>query len=130
MSKVFQNRRIAAVVLLLCSAAGAQTTTRLATSDVRLELSAGKSAPRLISVAGKSQPEWKNQSEETLPSSVTTHDAAVAIGWEFRPKLSIADAHRVEFVYESTAPHLRLHWRWEARAGFGPIEHSITDENL
>ncbi len=34
------------------------------------------------------------------------------------------------FVYESAHPHLRLRWQWEARAGFGPLEHRITIENL
>jgi len=127
---VFQNSRIAVFALLLTSAAGAQTTARLATGDVRLELSAGKSAPRLVSIAGASQPEWKNQSKEPLPASVTVNGATVPLIWELQPKSSITDAHRVEVVYESKSPHLRLHWRWEARANFGPIEHTITVENL
>jgi len=130
MAKVFQNSRIAVFALLLTSAAGAQTTARLATGDVRLELSAGKSAPRLVSIAGASQPEWKNQSKEPLPASVTVNGATVPLIWELQPKSSITDAHRVEVVYESKSPHLRLHWRWEARANFGPIEHTITVENL
>lgn len=127
---MFQNSRIAVFALLLTSAAGAQTTARLATGDVRLELSAGKSAPRLVSIAGASQPEWKNQSKEPLPASVTVNGATVPLIWELQPKSSITDAHRVEVVYESKSPHLRLHWRWEARANFGPIEHTITVENL
>jgi alpha-galactosidase len=34
------------------------------------------------------------------------------------------------FVYESSRPHLRLKWEWDARAAFGPVEHHTTIENL
>ena len=34
------------------------------------------------------------------------------------------------YVYESAKPHLRLEWEWQARASFGPIEHTVTVTNL
>ena len=40
------------------------------------------------------------------------------------------DAQHVEFVYESSEPHVQLRWQWRARAHFGPIEHSIQVVNL
>jgi alpha-galactosidase len=129
-TKLLRNRRFAFCILLLSSALSAQTTARLATSDVRVELSAGRSAPRLMQIAGPAHPEWKNRSEETLPASVTVNGANIPVTWQLQAKSGVTDAHRVEFVYESNTPHLRLHWRWEARAGFGPVEHTITVENL
>ncbi|HEY1985630.1 MAG TPA: alpha-galactosidase [Terracidiphilus sp.] len=54
----------------------------------------------------------------------------VPILWKLKNALGLADAHRVVFVYEAAHPRLRLSWIWEARAGFGPIEHRITVENL
>ena len=36
-----------------------------------------------------------------------------------------SDVHKVEFVYESAKPHLRLSWQWVARADAGPVEHRI-----
>ena len=102
----------------------------LATSDERISLVAGDHAPRLIHLAGHSGEVWDNESEETLPTSVTIGGASIPIAWSYKPKLSTVDAHHVAFVYESTQPHLRLRWEWEARAAFGPIEHHITVENL
>jgi hypothetical protein len=32
--------------------------------------------------------------------------------------------------FGSATPHLSLKWKWKARAAFGPIEHTITVENL
>jgi hypothetical protein len=128
-----QDLGIAASLLLLSyasCAAVAQTTARLATSDVGLELRAGKTAPRLERIAGSAQAVWNNQSDESLPASVEVDGANVAVTWELQAKSGTSDAHRVEFVYESAHPHLRLHWVWQARAGFGPVEHTIKVENL
>lgn len=65
-----------------------------------------------------------------LPSSVEENGATTSITWHLKPALGSADARHVVFVYESEQPHLRLLWKWEARAGFGPMEHTITVENL
>jgi hypothetical protein len=105
-------------------------TTVVTTSDERITLVAGAHAPRFTRLSGHSGFAWNNESEETLPSSVTVDSASVPIAWSLNPKLSSFDAHHVAFVYESTQPHLRLHWQWEVRANFGPVEHRITLENL
>jgi hypothetical protein len=102
----------------------------LKTSDVRIEVSAGVSAPRLIVLAYRTHSSWRNQQEETLPSSVEINGASVPVSWRLRPRLGRADAQHVVFVYESSQPHLRLLWQWEARATFGPVEHRVTVENL
>jgi len=106
------------------------STAVLATSDERISLVAGDRAPRLIHLADHSGAVWHNESDETLPTSVTIDSASIPVVWSFKPELSTVDAHHVSFVYESTQPHLRLRWQWVARASFGPIEHHITVENL
>lgn len=106
------------------------STAELATSDERLSLVGGDHAPRLTRLVSHSGAVWQNQSDETLPTSVTISNASIPIVWSFKPELASVDAHHVAFVYESTQPHLRLSWEWEAPASFGPIEHHITVENL
>jgi len=55
---------------------------------------------------------------------------SVPVSWKLVPELTKANEHAVEFVYDSAKPHLRVFWRWEARAGFGPVEHQISVRNL
>jgi hypothetical protein len=122
-------------VAIYSGCAIAQTSLRssaavLRTTDESIALVAGTHAPRLTRLAGRTGNIWHNESEETLPTSVTVDNASIPVVWSFRPKLSTVDAHHVAFVYESTQPHLRLRWQWDARADFGPIEHHITVENL
>jgi len=105
-------------------------TATLATTDESLTLTAGGHSPKLVSLSGHAGSLWQNESEEVLPPSVDINGAPVPVTWTFQPKLASVDAHHVVFVYESAQPHLRLRWQWEARAGFGPIEHRITVENL
>jgi alpha-galactosidase len=44
--------------------------------------------------------------------------------------MDTSDPRHVVFVYEAEKPHLRLRWEWQARTGFGPVEHRIVIENL
>ncbi len=129
---------VAAVLLSVCivPASPAQisqanpTPVVIQTTDIRLELMAGMQAPTLVSLSQRDAV-WQNGIDETLPSSVSMDDATIPIHWSLRPELTSIDSHRrIVFVYESAQPHLRLQWEWEARAGFGPIEHRIRIENL
>lgn len=126
----------AAIVIVLalafcaCASESRAQSVVLGTSDARIEVSAGIHAPRLVSLAKIGGSAWRNRQEETLPASVEIDGATVPVTWHLRPELGTADSHRVVFVYQSTAPQLRLDWQWEARAGFGPLEHRIVVENL
>jgi len=100
------------------------------TSDVSLELTAGPKAPKLLRISALRSSIWNNTIEEGLPSSIEVDGSAVLIQWTLKPELAKVEPHRVVFVYESTRPHLRLYWQWDARASFGPVEHSIQIENL
>ena len=119
-----------AVLPLSGQASGSRNSAVLATSDIRLELSAGQSAPKLNRLVNPNGTAWNNELEEKLPTTIEVEGAETSITWRLRPELGASDSHRVVFVYESAKPHLRLRWQWEARAGFGPVEHVITIENL
>ena len=101
-------------------------------SSVKVTLRAGDHAPRIESIGGGQDNAWSNTEDETLPSSVEIDGAPVSVTWLLKPDLGRVDAgkRKVEFVYESAEPHLRLSWIWEARADFGPVEHRIDVENL
>jgi hypothetical protein len=123
---------------VLCSAVAAFShgqpshpkATVLRTADVQITLDSAGADPRLISLVRKGATDWDNDQGESLPESVEVHGATTPVHWRLKSSLCQADAEHVLFVYESTEPHLRLSWRWEARARFGPIEHRISIENL
>lgn len=125
---------ILAAALSAPGAAQAQTLysyqVMLQTSDVRMDCLAGIHSPRLIGIKGRGDTPWRNLQAETLPANVEVGGVSTAVVWQFRRDLSNADAHHITLVYESLKPHLRLLWIWVARAGFGPLEHSIKVENL
>lgn len=120
-----------ALVLWACAPAYARdATASLATSDIRVELAAGRTAPVLKQLVNPNGSAWRNEQSESLPASVEVDGVTTPVTWRLKPELGSADAHHVEFVYECARPHLRLHWKWQARAAFGPVEHSIVIENL
>ncbi len=102
----------------------------LSTFDAHLELRAGEHAPALLSIKGRDDAAWRNQHAETLPTSVEEDGVAVPVSWLLKPALGSKDASGVVYVYESEKPHLRLRWKWAARATSGPFEHTVLIENL
>jgi hypothetical protein len=133
-----RNVIVFAAGMLVCTASLLQAqrsksgdlTALLNTSDVRIKVSAGSYAPRLESMTGQAANVWRNSCEEPLPASIEIQGTQIPLTWHLTPQLTTIDTHHVEFVYESSEPHLLLRWRWEARANFGPIEHHTTLENL
>ena len=131
----FRKLLSAGIVFSIAMSLHAQDTllpnhATLATSDVRLQFHAGANAPNLIRLSAKARSTLRNRCAETLPSSVKANGATLNLTWKLSRTLSHADANQVVYVYESTPPHLRLSWIWDARAHFGPIEHRISIENL
>lgn len=128
-----QYGRRQAVLAAMCFAVpllSAQTRSKVATSDVAVQIEAGPNAPKLMRLQGPAQPGWINTAPELLPDSVMREGQKVNLHWRFVPRLSSTGPKRVVFVYESEEPHLRLNWEWQARAAFGPVEHRISIENL
>jgi len=126
---------LAALVVLAALPPWAQAeysphSATLATSDVRLRVYAGQDAPKLVGLSSPTGASWRNEQQEALPATVEVNGTSVPVIWRLNPQLGSADNHQVIFVYESAQPHLRARWQWEARAGFGPVEHRITIENL
>lgn len=107
----------------------------VATSDARVTLQSGAHGPLLLRLsrahkAAAHTIELSNQTTEALPAQVNVDGVETPIEWNFDSKSSSADIRHVRFVYESINPKLRLTWEWQARAGFGALEHSIRVENL
>lgn len=111
-------------------ASAGQSRAALATTDVTLQFEAGPRAPRLISFRGRSGDLWNNSALESLPASVEHNGQHLSLVWHNVPEATVVTAQRVAFVYETQMPHLRLTWQWTARAGFGPVEHSIVIDSL
>jgi alpha-galactosidase len=118
------------VLLALGTALNAQVTGSIHTGQTTLVLQAGREEPRLVSLQSGKFPAWPNGISERLIGSVEEGGRTVSLHW----KLDERDSHITErvatFVYQSAPPRLRLTWKWEARAEYGPVEHSITIENL
>lgn len=121
-----------AATLLIKDADAVESNQALALStvDVRVELLAGQKAPMLVRLKGSDGLPWRNGLVDQLPTQVESGDKTIPIRWELQPGQGSADAHHVSIVYEATYPHLRLTWKWEARARCGPVEHSTSIENL
>lgn len=110
--------------------AHAQDSFTLRTSDTVLQLQPGSRAPRLVSLSGIGDPPWRNTTEDTLIEFASVDGHQRPLKWKFVPSATRVSSQEVSFTYETQAPRLRLTWIWEARAGFGPIEHRIRIENL
>jgi hypothetical protein len=102
----------------------------ISTSDVRVRLVAGSKSPSAATLAGPGQLAWQNRASEPLPDSVQRDGKQVPLIWKRTPSLDSISPRHVVLVYESANPHLRLKWEWEARASFGPIDHTVNVENL
>jgi hypothetical protein len=102
---------------------------QLRSLDTSITVRAGEHAPRLLTlnVAGT---QWTNRVPEMLPQQVRVRDVFRPVTWHLDRAATHADAKRVEFVYTAHFPRMRAVWRWEARAAFGPLEHTVLIENL
>ena len=117
-------------LMLCCASLPAQTIARLQTADTELVLEAGPESPRLLSLITSGQVKWQNRASEALIPSADLSGQTTRVHWSFNREASQIGEQRVVFVYDSTAPHLRLTWEWRTRQAYGPIEHQIRIENL
>jgi hypothetical protein len=124
----------ACAVLAACAAAASAAAVeapraRLATSDTVITVEAGPDAPRLLSLAGQGMPPWSNRGVDSLPREVVVNGAVQAVVWHLDRAATRFGVRDIEEVYVADAPRLKLLWRWRARAGNGPLEHSIVIQN-
>ncbi len=102
----------------------------LATADTAIAVEAGEQAPRLATLRLRGAMAWKNRAAEALPDHIEVRGAAQPVVWRLDRAASRFDAKQIELVYTTESPRLNLVWRWRARAGYGPIEHTILIQNL
>ncbi|MGC2404480.1 MAG: glycoside hydrolase family 36 protein [Acidobacteriaceae bacterium] len=120
----------AMLAITCCAAANAQLTATLRTRQTTVELEATEQGPRLTSLRSEQLPAWTNTASEDLVKSAEIDGKQIPLHWEWDRQRSRVAPDRVAFVYESRFPRLRLSWNWVARAGVGPVEHSIQIQNL
>jgi len=116
--------------LFWCSGVAAQTELRLQTSDTALVLEAAADGPRVKEIRAAGQVAWSNRSPESLFDHAEVDGQLVPLHWVLNSNATRRTGDHAKFVYDSSAPHLRLTWEWAARAIFGPLEHHISIENL
>jgi hypothetical protein len=102
----------------------------LASADTSIAVEAGEHSPRLRTLKGRGAFVWQNQREETLPERIEVHGSAQALLWRFDRAASRFDSKEIRLVYLANAPQLKLVWQWRARAASGPLEHTISIQNL
>lgn len=119
-----------AALLLPSVVMAVATTQRLATSDTILVVRAGSEAPAVVSLAGPEGVNWKNQQSERLIDKVEIDGKWLPVRWKRDSFQGDPAGMSVTAVYACSHPHLRLDWKWQVRAPGGPIEHTITIQNL
>jgi hypothetical protein len=105
-------------------------SVNLATADTTITLEARPEGPRLTTLELADGTRWHNRAAEPLPERVQVRGVTLPLVWQIDVAASHIDPREAVFAYVSSAPRLRLLWRWRTRAAFGPLEHDIRIENL
>jgi Melibiase/Glycosyl hydrolase family 36 C-terminal domain len=105
-------------------------TIQVETADTTITLRAGTDAPSLLQLTGKDGFIWRNQKSATLIDFVEVGGRRQPVHWALNLAASQVGPSRVELVYDSASPHLRLFWTWRAPAASAALEHSIRIQNL
>jgi hypothetical protein len=103
---------------------------RIGTADSAIVVEAREHAPRLLTLRFRGTAAWKNARDELLPEQVEFHETARALTWRLDRGASRFGSKDIQIVYLADSPRLKAVWRWRARADTGPIEHSVSIQNL
>jgi hypothetical protein len=90
----------------------------------------GEHAARLLTLTGPASAIWNNRGEEILPESAEIQGAMRPLVWHLDRRASRFESREIEAVYLAEGAQLKLLWSWRMAAGQGPIEHSISIQNL
>ena len=90
--------------------ARAQSIASLQTTDTIIHFENTPNGPRLIDLITKDGQRWSNRATEAPLDSVELDGKRLAVRWKLNPVASSSDARKVAFVYESSAPKLRMTW--------------------
>jgi hypothetical protein len=106
----------------------------LASAETAISIEAGEHHPRLATLsfrgAAGGAAVWINRADEVLPGHVEIRGSEKPVVWRLDRRASHFAATQIQLVYIADSPHLKLIWQWRRRAGQGPIEHSLSIENL
>ena len=102
----------------------------LASAETAIVVEAGEHAPRLTTLSLPGAAAWKNSAEEILPADVEIGGKTQRLQWQLDRVASRFESKQIRLVYLAESPRLRLVWLWRARAGRGPLEHTVEIENL
>jgi len=102
----------------------------LASAETAIAVVAGEHGPRLSSLSLRGATTWTNRVDEILPAQVELRGSVQPLTWRLDRSATRVEAKRIQFVYVADSPRLRLVWEWRARGGQGPLEHSISIQNL
>ncbi len=103
---------------------------QLAGAETLIAVDAGEHAPRLRSLQLRGARLWNNRDEETLPGQVFVHGSSQPVVWRLDRSASRFEPKEIQLTYVADSPHLLVKWQWRARAAHGPLEHSISLQNL
>ena len=103
---------------------------QLASAETSITVEASEPAPRLTRLTLRGGRSWENQSAESLPIRVEIADVATAVTWRLNAAACRFGSRRIQLVYDSGSPRLRLSWEWRRQADRGPLEHRILIRNL
>jgi hypothetical protein len=101
----------------------------LATVDTSISVEAGDHAAHLGMLSGHGA-SWHNRGSETLPAQVEVRGASQPLVWHLDHTASRFEPRSIEVVYVAESPRLKLSWRWRARSNHGPLEHTVSIQNL
>ena len=102
----------------------------LESAETGITVDAGEHAPRLTTLTLRGATEWKNRAEEALPAQVEIHGLTQPVVWRLDRTASRFDHQQIQLVYLAESPRLKAVWQWRARAHSGPLEHTLSIENL
>jgi len=102
----------------------------LSGAHMAIAVDAGEHAPRMTTLRLIGAADWTNQADETLPVRVEVGGESKSVEWHLDRRASQFSATHILLVYVTESPRLRLTWRWRARGGDGPMEHSMAIQNV
>lgn len=119
-----------ALIVLIVPQALGQREDLLRTEQTILRTRADEAAPRVLQLQAGGAVGWENTQQDALIPFVLIGGRQVATHWRLQSNLIERDTSHLVYVYETSAPHLRLTWEWRVRDSLGPIEHLVQIENL
>ncbi|HEX3397291.1 MAG TPA: alpha-galactosidase [Steroidobacteraceae bacterium] len=102
----------------------------IASAETSIILEAGEHEPLLRTLTLRGAAPWENRRAERLPERAEIRGVSQPLNWHLDRAATHFESKDVQIVYMADAPRLKLVWRWRARGEQGPIEHSVSIQNL